>query len=69
MKIDRHHGVQIEQIDRLDGLVAFVHGIRARPDRPGRLSLCSSGPIGRLVPDDVIGMIRYLRDHTPATTT
>jgi peroxiredoxin len=39
-------------------------------DPSGRVvvSVYSSGAIGRLVPDDVIGMIRYLRDHaTPAT--
>jgi peroxiredoxin len=26
----------------------------------------SSGAIGRLVPDDVIGLVRYLREHAPA---
>jgi len=31
------------------------------------VSVYSSGAIGRLVPDDVIGLIRYLRQH--ATTT
>jgi peroxiredoxin len=39
-------------------------------DPAGRVvvSVYSSGAIGRLVPGDVIGMIRYLRDHaTPAT--
>jgi peroxiredoxin len=37
-------------------------------DPAGRVivSVYSSGAIGRLVPDDVIGLIRYLRDHTPA---
>jgi hypothetical protein len=28
----------------------------------------STGAIGRLVPDDVIGLVRYLREHSPATT-
>jgi hypothetical protein len=28
------------------------------------LSVYSSGAIGRLVPDDMIGLIRYLRQHT-----
>jgi peroxiredoxin len=28
----------------------------------------SSGAIGRLVPDDVIGLVRYLREHSPAAT-
>jgi peroxiredoxin len=32
------------------------------------VSVYSSGAIGRLVPDDVIGMVRYLREHSPATT-
>lgn len=29
------------------------------------ISVYSSGAIGRLVPDDVVGMLRYLREHTP----
>ena len=32
------------------------------------VSVYSSGAIGRLVPDDVIGLVRYLRDHSPAAT-
>ena len=32
------------------------------------VSVYSSGAIGRLVPDDVTGMVRYLRDHSPAAT-
>jgi hypothetical protein len=34
-------------------------------DPGGRLvvSVYSSGAIGRLVPEDVIGLIRYLRQH------
>ena len=34
-------------------------------DPGGRVvvSVFSSGAIGRLVPDDVIGLVRYLRDH------
>ena len=32
------------------------------------VSVYSSGAIGRLVPDDVIGLVRYLREHAaPAT--
>jgi peroxiredoxin len=31
------------------------------------VSVYSSGAIGRLVPDDVVGLIRYLRDHASAT--
>jgi peroxiredoxin len=30
------------------------------------VSVYSSGAIGRLVPDDVIGLVRYLREHSPA---
>ena len=34
-------------------------------DPAGRVivSVYSSGAIGRLVPDDVIGLVKYLRDH------
>jgi thiol-disulfide isomerase/thioredoxin len=31
------------------------------------VSVYSSGAIGRLVPEDVIGLIRYLREHAPAS--
>ena len=31
------------------------------------VSAYSSGAIGRLVPEDVIGLVRYLREHSPAT--
>jgi hypothetical protein len=31
------------------------------------ISVYSSGAIGRLVPDDVIGLVRYLREHTHAS--
>jgi hypothetical protein len=27
----------------------------------------SSGAIGRLMPDDVIGLVRYLREHAAAS--
>lgn len=38
-------------------------------DPAGRVvvSAYSSGAIGRLVPEDVIGLIRYLRDHADAS--
>jgi peroxiredoxin len=38
-------------------------------DPGGRVvvSVYSSGAIGRLVPEDVIGLIRYLREHAPAS--
>ena len=32
------------------------------------VSAYSSGAIGRLVPEDVIGLVRYLREHSPAAT-
>ncbi|HWG11663.1 MAG TPA: redoxin domain-containing protein [Streptosporangiaceae bacterium] len=32
------------------------------------VSVYSSGAIGRLVPEDVIGLVRYLRGHSPAAT-
>jgi peroxiredoxin len=39
-------------------------------DRAGRVvvSVYSSGAIGRLVPEDVIGLVRYLREHAPASS-
>jgi hypothetical protein len=39
---------------------------RARSRRPVVVSVYSSGAIGRLVPHDVIGLVRYLREHAPA---
>jgi peroxiredoxin len=36
------------------------------PDGRVVVSVYSSGAIGRLVPQDVIGLIRYLREHAPA---
>jgi len=30
------------------------------------VSVYSSGAIGRLVPQDVLGLVRYLREHAPA---
>jgi peroxiredoxin len=37
-------------------------------DPSGRIivSVYSSGAIGRLVPEDVVGLIRYVRDHAPS---
>jgi hypothetical protein len=39
-------------------------------DPSGRVvvSVYSSGAIGRLVPEDVVGMIRYLRDQAAGTS-
>jgi peroxiredoxin len=36
------------------------------PDGRVVVSVYSSGAIGRLVPQDVIGLVRYLREHAPA---
>ena len=32
------------------------------------VSVYSSGAIGRRVPDDVMGLVRYLREHSPSAT-
>jgi peroxiredoxin len=42
-------------------------GFVVNPDGQVVVSVYSSGAIGRLVPDDVVGLIRYLRDHASAT--
>ena len=42
-------------------------GFVLNPDGQVVVSVYSSGAIGRLVPDDVVGLIRYLRDHTAVT--
>ena len=38
-------------------------------DPAGRVvvSVYSSGAIGRLIPDDVAGLVRYVREHVPAS--
>jgi peroxiredoxin len=38
-------------------------GFVLNPDGKIVVSVYSSGAIGRLVPEDVIGLVRYLRDH------
>jgi peroxiredoxin len=35
------------------------------PDGRVLVSVYSSGAIGRLVPEDVVGLIRYVREHAP----
>src|SRR5271155_385571 len=42
-------------------------GFVVNPDAQVVVSVYSSGAIGRLVPDDVVGLIRYLRDHASGT--
>jgi peroxiredoxin len=58
-----------------DALGAFVSGeppylestgFVLDPDGRIVVSVYSSGAIGRLLPDDVIGFVRYLRDKAPA---
>jgi peroxiredoxin len=49
---------------------AYVQSTGFVLDPAGKVivSVYSSGAIGRLVPDDVVGMVRYLREHSaPAT--
>lgn len=50
--------------------VADLTGVFVNPDPQGKVvvSVYSSGAIGRLVPDDVAGLVRYVREHTPAST-
>lgn len=47
----------------------YLHSAGFVLDPGGRVvvSVYSSGAIGRLVPEDVIGLIRYLREHAPAS--
>jgi hypothetical protein len=67
------HSADARAIAALTG--AFVNpdpgGLRSTGfvlDPAGRVvvSVCFSGAIGRLVPEDVIGLVRYLREHPPA---
>jgi len=60
-----------------DAVGAFVHedpeylestGFVLDPAGRVIVSVYSSAAIGRLVPDDVVGLIRYVRDQTPAAT-
>jgi peroxiredoxin len=49
----------------VDSEAGFLQSTGFVLDPSGRvvISVYSSGPIGRLVPDDVVGLIRYMRDH------
>jgi peroxiredoxin len=49
----------------------FVQSTGFVLDPAGRVvvSVYSSGAIGRLVPEDVIGLIRYLREHAASATS
>ena len=52
-------------VDRERGFLQST-GFVLNPDGQIVVSVYSSGAIGRLVPDDVVGLIRYLRDHATA---
>lgn len=41
-------------------------GFLLDPSGKVAISVYSSGAIGRLVPEDVVGMLRYLHEHPPA---
>ena len=78
--IDKHHlgfpvgyGADAPQVAALTG--AFVNadpvylqstGFVLDPTGRVVVSVYSSGAIGRLVPEDVLGLVRYLREHTAA---
>jgi peroxiredoxin len=47
--------------------VAGATGAFVNPAGRVVVSVYSSGAIGRLVPEDVVGMIRYLREHAGGT--
>jgi peroxiredoxin len=69
------YGADAESVAALTG--AFVNpdpvylqstGFVLNPEGTVVVSVYSSGPIGRLVPDDVIGLVRYLREYAPSAT-
>lgn len=69
------HSADAHAIADLTG--AFVHedpthlqstGFILDPDGRVVVSVYSSGAIGRLVPEDVVGLIRYLREHAATTS-
>jgi peroxiredoxin len=67
------HGADADAVAAITG--AFVNpdprylqstGFVLDPGGRVVVSAYSSGAIGRLVPQDVIGLVRYLREHAPA---
>ena len=69
------HSADARAVARLTG--AFVNedplylqstGFVLDPQGKVIVSVYSSGAIGRLVPEDVTGLVRYLRDHAAATS-
>ena len=70
------HSADARAIARLTG--AFVNedplylqstGFVLDPQGKVIVSVYSSGAIGRLVPEDVIGLVRYLRQHAAASSS
>ena len=51
-----------------DPLYLQSTGFVLAPDGRVVVSVYSSGAIGRLVPEDVVGMVRYVREHAAATS-
>jgi peroxiredoxin len=51
-----------------DPIFLQATGFVLDPDGKVVISVYSSGAIGRLVPDDVVGLIRYLREHASRTS-
>jgi peroxiredoxin len=43
-------------------------GFVLAPDGRVVVSVYSSGAIGRLVPEDIVGLVRYMRDHAAAAS-
>ena len=50
----------------LDPIYLQSTGFVLGPDGKVIVSVFSSGAVGRLVPDDVIGLVRYVRRHAAA---
>jgi peroxiredoxin len=68
------YGADADQVAGLTG--AFVNpdpvylqstGFVLDPEGKVVVSVYSSGAIGRLVPEDVAGLVRYLREHAPVS--
>jgi hypothetical protein len=49
-----------------DPLYLQSTGFVLAPDGRLVVSVYSSGAIGRLVPEDIVGMVRYVREHPAA---
>ena len=49
-----------------DPLYLQSTGFVLAPDGRVLVSVYSSGAIGRLVPEDILGMVRYVREHAAA---